>query len=76
MMRRAPAFRKPATGGRSPPTFSGADALKMLKGFTPDFAVLDINLGAGTSLPVAQELSKRNIPFIFATGYGDLLDTA
>jgi light-regulated signal transduction histidine kinase (bacteriophytochrome)/CheY-like chemotaxis protein len=52
-------------------TGSSADALKMLKGFTPDFAVLDINLGVGTSLPVAQELSKRNIPFIFATGYGD-----
>ena len=52
-------------------TGSSADALKMLKSFVPDLAVLDINLGIGTSLPVAEELSKRNIPFIFATGYGD-----
>jgi light-regulated signal transduction histidine kinase (bacteriophytochrome) len=52
-------------------TGSSADALKMLKSFAPDFAVLDINLGVGTSLPVAEELSRRNIPFIFATGYGD-----
>jgi CheY-like chemotaxis protein len=52
-------------------TGSSADALKLLKTFAPDFAVLDINLGVGTSLPVAEELSKRNIPFIFATGYGD-----
>ena len=34
-------------------------------------AVLDINLGRGTSLPVADELAKRNIPFIFASGYSD-----
>ena len=34
-------------------------------------AVLDINLGRGTSLPVADELAMRNIPFIFASGYND-----
>jgi CheY-like chemotaxis protein len=50
---------------------SSDDALKILKSFAPDVAVLDINLGVGTSLPVAEELLKRNIPFIFATGYGD-----
>ena len=34
-------------------------------------AVLDINLGRGTSLPVADELAKRSIPFVFASGYSD-----
>ena len=34
-------------------------------------AVLDINLGRGTSLPVADELAKRGIPFIFTSGYSD-----
>lgn len=32
-------------------------------------AVLDINLGGTMVFPVADELSKRNIPFFFATGY-------
>jgi len=50
---------------------SAADALRRLETLSPDVAVLDVNLGAGTSLPVARELAKRNIPFIFATGYGD-----
>jgi light-regulated signal transduction histidine kinase (bacteriophytochrome) len=34
------------------------------------FALLDVNLGDHTSLPVAQELLRRGIPFAFATGYG------
>ena len=50
---------------------SSADALRRLKDYTPDVAVLDINLGMTTSAPVAEELMKRNIPFVFATGYGD-----
>lgn len=52
-------------------TGSSEDALKILKNFAPDVAVLDINLGDGTSIPVAEELMRRSIPFIFATGYGD-----
>lgn len=50
---------------------SAADALSQLKTFTPDVAVLDVNLGDGTSAPVAEELKKRGVPFVFATGYGD-----
>lgn len=34
-------------------------------------AILDINLGDQTSLPLAEELSSLGIPFIFATGYGE-----
>ena len=52
-------------------TPSVADAFRRLKEFTPDVAILDVNLGSGTSLPVAEELVRRNIPFIFATGYSD-----
>ena len=33
--------------------------------------MLDINLGTGTSIAVAEELTRKNIPFLFATGYGD-----
>jgi light-regulated signal transduction histidine kinase (bacteriophytochrome) len=39
-----------------------------------DLAVLDFNLGHETSLPVADLLVERGIPFIFATGYGDGLE--
>lgn len=35
-----------------------------------DFAILDINLAGKTSFPVADILSDRGIPFMFASGYG------
>lgn len=47
------------------------EAMKRLKSFTPDVAILDVNLGTGTSLPIAEELERRGVPFIFATGYSD-----
>jgi CheY-like chemotaxis protein len=50
---------------------SVAEAMRQLKAFTPDVAILDVNLGSGTSLPIAEELVRRNVPFIFATGYSD-----
>ena len=39
-----------------------------------DMAVLDFNLGHESSMPVADLLAERGIPFIFATGYGDGLE--
>jgi light-regulated signal transduction histidine kinase (bacteriophytochrome) len=36
-----------------------------------DLAILDINLGDHSSLPIAEDLASRGIPFLFATGYGD-----
>ena len=48
-----------------------ADALAILEANTITFALLDVNLGDQTSLPVAQALADRNIPFVLATGYGD-----
>jgi len=36
-----------------------------------DAAVLDANLNGHSVIPVAEALSARNIPFVFATGYGE-----
>lgn len=49
---------------------STEEAFKCLAGERPDVAVLDVNLGSSTSFPVARELQRLGVPFIFATGYG------
>jgi DNA-binding response OmpR family regulator len=36
-----------------------------------DLAVLDVNLAGERVYPVAEVLSKRHIPFLFLSGYGD-----
>lgn len=36
-----------------------------------DAAVLDINLAGTMVFPLASELNRRNVPFLFATGYAD-----
>ena len=51
-----------------------AAALKSIEQDPPEFAVLDFNLGTETSEPVAQVLRARGIPFVLATGYGELSD--
>ena len=50
---------------------SPRDALAALIKNTPDVAVLDVNLGDSTSEDVARHLQEKDIPFVFATGYGD-----
>lgn len=35
-----------------------------------DAAILDVNLAGEPVFPVADALAARNIPFLFATGYG------
>ncbi|TDK38630.1 hybrid sensor histidine kinase/response regulator [Rhizobium deserti] len=52
-------------------TPSVSDAMRRLREFTPDIAILDVNLGSATSLPIAEELVRRQVPFVFATGYSD-----
>jgi two-component sensor histidine kinase len=47
-----------------------AEATRMLA-LTFDVAVLDANLNGRSVIPIAEALLARNIPFIFATGYGD-----
>lgn len=46
-------------------------ALSELDRNVPTLALLDINLGDHTSLPIAERLKAMGVPFAFATGYGD-----
>ncbi len=50
---------------------SADEALKCLASDPPDVAILDVNLGSKTSFPVAKELQRLGVPFIFATGYSN-----
>jgi len=46
------------------------DALKMATTANVGIAILDINVGGQNIAPVAEILSHRHIPFVFASGYG------
>jgi len=46
-----------------------AEALDAVDHETYDVAVLDVNLGGDRIDPVADALSRRNVPFVFVTGY-------
>jgi CheY-like chemotaxis protein len=46
------------------------DAIEKARTLTLDIATLDINLAGKLSYPVAEILRARDIPFVFATGYG------
>ena len=46
-------------------------ALQLVAAKPVSFAVLDVNLGDQTSLPVAVALAERGIAFVLASGYGD-----
>jgi light-regulated signal transduction histidine kinase (bacteriophytochrome) len=46
-------------------------ALDLIAASPPTVAILDINLGNGNSFPIADALLERQIPFMFATGYGE-----
>lgn len=48
-------------------------ALFELAANPPALAVLDFNLGAETSLPIADALREGGVPYVFATGYGEQL---
>ncbi|MEM7695906.1 MAG: HWE histidine kinase domain-containing protein [Pseudomonadota bacterium] len=50
---------------------SAAAGLSRLSDGHVDCAVLDINLGNETSIPIAEACLERGIPVIFASGYGD-----
>ncbi|NEU11123.1 GAF domain-containing protein [Methylobacterium sp. BTF04] len=47
------------------------DALRLIESGKPKFALLDVNLGSETSVPVARRLAALGTPFAFATGYGE-----
>jgi len=48
-----------------------SQAIEMIGKTIPDLAILDLDLGGETSEDVADELTRRLIPFMFATGYSD-----
>ena len=52
------------------PVATVADALALIEAGPLDGAVLDINLRGDFVFPVADVLTERDVPFIFATGYG------
>lgn len=45
------------------------EALKKAASLVFDIAILDVNLNGSSSFPVAEVLTARGLPFIFATGY-------
>lgn len=45
------------------------DALSVVSAETIDVAVLDVSVAGVPSFPVAQALSERGVPFLFATGF-------
>ena len=49
------------------------EAEKALEEEAPAAAFLDVNLGEGkTSLPLADKLTEKGVPFVFLTGYSEL----
>lgn len=50
---------------------SVSSALDTIADDKPEFAILDYNLGSESSEPVARKLRELEIPFYFATGYGE-----
>lgn len=46
------------------------DAVTKARTLAFDLAVLDVNLNGLRTFPIAEIMTARNIPFVFATGYG------
>jgi PAS domain S-box-containing protein len=46
-----------------------ADALACASDEALDAAILDVNLGGDLVYPVAERLARRDVPFVFVTGY-------
>lgn len=48
-----------------------AAATEMARSVDADVAILDMNLAGQKVDPVARALAERNVPFVFASGYGE-----
>jgi DNA-binding response OmpR family regulator len=48
-----------------------AAALGLAEAEDIDAAILDVNVAGSEVFPVADELRRRGVPFMFASGYGD-----
>ncbi|NNE57257.1 MAG: response regulator [Hellea sp.] len=51
------------------------EALSLLERGIPDVAMLDYNLGRETSIPLAHQLDKISVPYIFVSGQVDRVVT-
>jgi CheY-like chemotaxis protein len=45
-------------------------AIKLARSAQFDLAILDVNVNGKLISPVAEAVASRNLPFVFATGYG------
>jgi DNA-binding response OmpR family regulator len=45
------------------------EASQLAESENPDVAILDVNVAGEQSYPIAEILARRDIPFIFVTGY-------
>ena len=53
------------------PAYNADKALGLIQSEKFDAAILDVNLGGQRTTPVAEALQSKDIPFFFATGYGN-----
>lgn len=58
------------------PALTLASALAHVSDDALDAAILDLNLNGTRSIPVADALKSKGVPFIFATGYGQHIGAA
>lgn len=49
------------------------DAMHKVDTLDFDAALLDVNLNGTYSVPIAEKLARRRVPFVLATGYGSML---
>lgn len=47
------------------------EARDLIAAKTPDFGLIDVNLGDDKSFEIAERLRELGVPFAFTTGYGD-----
>jgi CheY-like chemotaxis protein len=52
------------------PATNVPDALELISNESIEVAVLDLNLDGKDTYAIADALRQKNVPFIFATGYG------
>ena len=52
------------------PANSVPHALELIRNESIEVAVLDLNLDGADTYAIADALQQKNVPFIFATGYG------
>jgi CheY-like chemotaxis protein len=46
------------------------EAIRLVQSTDFDLAILDVNVNGKVISPVAEAVQLRNLPFVFATGYG------